>query len=325
MTPARTDVPSPGVLETDRKPLEVPAMATIHVWPDQTVGDHDTHDPTTAPPPPAPALPGTGQRARRRTLSRLGPWALRAASLAAVLALWHVLTTNQVDVWLRFSRVPPPADVVDAFRLQLSEGLHEHVLTSMQRILTGFFLAVLAGVSIGIMVARSARFSDVVRPVIEVVRPIPAIAWVPLAILLFPTSEQGIVFITFLAAFFPVVVSTLHAVRALPSVWEQAARTMGAGRWAVWSRILLPGILPGVFSGLSVAMGVAWICVISAEMISGQLGIGYFTWRSYGLLDYPGVIVGMLTIGFLGWQSAALIELVGRRLTCWLPARETNR
>jgi len=164
-----------------------------------------------------------------------------------------------------------------------------------------------------------------VRPLIEVVRPIPAIAWVPLAILLFPTSEQGIVFITFLAAFFPIVVSTLHAVRALPSVWEEAACTMGAGRWFVWSRILLPGVLPGIFSGLSVAMGVAWICVISAEMISGQLGIGYFTWRSYGLLDYPGVIVGMLTIGFLGWQSAAIIELVGRRLTRWLPSAEGTR
>lgn len=317
MTQISTDVASqrPNPQTT---PTEVPPMAVIHTWPDQTVAREDTEERSL---PPARVVPGRV----RRTLDRLGPWALRAASLAVAVGLWHLLTTNQVDVWLRFSRVPPPADVVDAFRLQLSDGLHAHVLSSMQRILTGFLAAGTIGVAVGMMLARSARFSDVVRPLLEVVRPIPAIAWVPLAILLFPTSEQGIVFITFLAAFFPVVVSTLHAVRALPDVWEQAARTMGAGPWAVWSRILLPGILPGFFSGLSVAMGVAWICVISAEMISGQLGIGYFTWQSYGLLDYPGVIVGMLTIGLLGWLSAAVIELVGRRLTRWLPTGEGSR
>src|SRR5690606_23273651 len=108
------------------------------------------------------------------------------------------------------------------------------------------------------------------------------------AILLFPTGEQGIVFITFFAAFFPVAVSTIHAMHALPKVWEEAARTMGAGRLSVLVHVVLPGAMPGIFSGLSVAMGVAWICVISAEMISGQFGIGYATWQAYGLLDYAG-------------------------------------
>ncbi len=94
----------------------------------------------------------------------------------------------------------------------------------------------------------------------------------PVAILLFPTDEAGIVFITFLAAYFPIMVSTRHAVRALPTLWEDSVRTLGGGRWDVLTRVVLPGILPGVFGGLSVGMGVAWICVISAEMISGRLG-----------------------------------------------------
>lgn len=264
-------------------------------------------------------------RARRRTIVTAGRWALRVASLLAALLVWHLLTANEIDLWLQFSRLPAPVEVFDALRLQLGSGLMDHVLKSMRRILLGFGLAAVVGVGLGMLIARSPRAADMVRPVLEVVRPIPAIAWVPLAILLFPTSEQGIVFITFLAAFFPVMVSTLHAVRAVPLVWEQAALTMGAGRATIWRQILLPGILPGVFSGLSVAMGVAWICVISAEMISGQLGVGYFTWRSYGLLDYPGVVVGMLTIGLLGWQSAAVIEVVGRRLTRWLPSEGRTR
>jgi NitT/TauT family transport system permease protein len=121
---------------------------------------------------------------------------------------------------------------------------------------------------------------------------------------------------------FPVAVSTIHAMHALPKVWEEAAHTLGARRWEILFHIALPGALPGIFSGLSVAVGVAWICVISAEMISGQFGIGYFTWQAYGLLDYPGVVVGMLSIGVLGWATAWLVEMAGRRVNRWLPRAE---
>jgi NitT/TauT family transport system permease protein len=304
--------------QTDEINEEESQMAATEIWP-------VTEDIVDAEPGAERVV--TSPRSGRRNPAKPPPlrWLLRLGSLAIALGLWHLLTTNQVDLWLRFSRVPPPAEVLEALRVQLGAGLGTHVVSSMRRIVTGFVLAGVAGIGIGMLIARSPRFADAARPVLEVIRPIPAIAWVPLAILIFPTSEQGIVFITFLAAFFPVMVSTLHAVRALPAVWEQAALTMGARRRTIWSRVLLPGILPGVFSGLSVAMGVAWICVISAEMISGQFGVGYFTWRSYGLLDYPGVVVGMLTIGLLGWQSAVLIELTGRRLTRWLPSEERSR
>ena len=150
-------------------------------------------------------------------------------------------------------------------------------------------------------------------------RPIPAIALVPVAILLFPSNEQGIVFITFAAAFFPVTVSTRHAVRALTPVWEEAVLTMGGGRWRVLRSVVLPGALPGILGGLSVGIGVSWICVISAEMISGEYGVGYRTWQDYTIVDYPGVFVGMATIGLLGWFTSTAVELAGRRVTRWLP------
>lgn len=245
---------------------------------------------------------------------------LAAVPLAALLLAWYLLTTNQVVFWLRFDKIPTPAQVFDSFRTQLGAATYyRDIFSSTRRILIGFGLATVSGVLIGMAVGRSAVVSALARPVLEVFRPIPAIALVPLAILLFPTGEQGIVFITFFAAFFPVAVSTIHAMHALPKVWEEAAHTLGARRRDILFQIALPGALPGIFSGLSVAMGVAWICVISAEMISGQFGIGYFTWQSYGLLDYPGVIVGMLTIGLLGWFTAWLVELAGRRVNRWLP------
>lgn len=263
------------------------------------------------------------RRPRRSVRTRLLRWLVRATSLALAVLLWWLLTENDVRLWLRFDQIPGPVEVYGAFRHQLSTPLYyQDLAQSLVRILTGFALASVAGIGLGIVLARSRWLADFVQPVLEVVRPIPAIALVPVAILLFPTNEQGIVFITSTAAFFPILVSTRHAVRALPTVWEDALLTMGASRRRVLSTVVLPGIVPGIFGGLSVGMGVAWICVISAEMISGDLGLGYRTWQAYTIVDYPGVLVGMLSIGAIGWLTSSCVEILGRRLTRWLSSEQ---
>jgi NitT/TauT family transport system permease protein len=253
-------------------------------------------------------------------------WLVRIGSVAAAIALWQLLTANDVRLWLRFDTLPTVTEIVHAFGNRL--GTQEYWLDlgqSLIRILTGFALAAIAGVVTGILLGRSPRFANVFGPLTELARPIPAIAIVPVAILLFPSDEAGIVFITFLAAYFPIMVSTRHAVRALPTLWEDSVRTLGGSRWDVIARVVLPGILPGVFGGLSVGIGVAWICVISAEMISGRLGVGYRTWQAYTVLAYPEVFVGIITIGVLGFGTSAAIELIGRRVTRWLPRGQEAR
>ncbi|WP_426502381.1 ABC transporter permease [Dactylosporangium sp. McL0621] len=273
----------------------------------------------------AATVPSSRRPAATRRYPRWLRWTVRIASLAAALALWQWASAAGLHLFLRFDRLPGPLAVADAWGGHLGTAQYWlDVAQSLVRILTGFALAAVLGVAAGIAVARSRIAADVLQPLFEVARPIPAIALVPVAILLFATDEQGIVFITGTAAFFPVLVSTRHAVRALPAVWEDAVRTMGGGRLRVLGTVVLPGILPGVFGGLSVGMGVAWICVISAEMISGDFGIGYRTWQAYTIVDYPGVLVGMATIGVLGWLTSGAVELLGRRLTRWLPARGTG-
>ncbi len=264
----------------------------------------------------APAEPIRRKPGRSVWRSRV----IRLASVAAAIALWQVLTANDVRLWLRFDTLPTVTDVLSAFGDQLGTDLYWMDLgQSLIRILTGFGLAAFIGIAAGIGLARSNLFADTFGPLAELARPIPAIAVVPVAILLFPTDEAGIVFITFLAAFFPILVSTRHAVHALPTLWEDSVRTLGGNRWDVLFRVVLPGSLPGVFGGLSVGMGVAWICVISAEMISGRLGVGYRTWQAYTIVDYPGVFVGIITIGILGFLTSTAVEVVGRRVTRWLP------
>ncbi|MER7954670.1 ABC transporter permease [Streptomyces sp. NPDC096030] len=249
-----------------------------------------------------------------------GRWLLRAVSLGAALGLWQLLTSLDVNLWLRFEQFPTVGEVASAAADRVGTDVYWQDLGhSLRRIMVGFLLASVAGVAVGTFVARSRWAADLLGPVLEVARPVPAIALVPVAILLLPSNEQGIVFITFTAGFFPVLVSTRHAVRALTPVWEEAVLTMGGGRTRVLFSVVLPGALPGIFGGLSVGIGVAWICVISAEMISGEYGVGYRTWQDYTVVDYPGVFVGMATIGALGWLTSTAVELLGRRVTSWLP------
>ena len=172
----------------------------------------------------------TPRRPRRSAGNRLLRWLVRATSLALAVLLWWLLTENDVRLWLRFDQIPGPVEVYEAFRHQLSTPLYyQDLAQSLVRILTGFALASVAGVGLGILLARSRWLADFFQPVLEVVRPIPAIALVPVAILLFPTNEQGIVFITSTAAFFPILVSTRHAVRALPTVPDAQLVIVGDG------------------------------------------------------------------------------------------------
>lgn len=269
--------------------------------------------PASAESPSTTQVPGA--RARR--------WQSRIIRLAAVvgaIVVWQVLTADHIRLWVRFDTLPTVTQILTAFEHQLGTQTYWLDLAqSLIRILTGFVLAAVVGVVSGVALGRSRLAADILGPLTELARPIPAIAIVPVAILMFPTDEAGIVFITFLAAYFPIMVSTRHAVRALPTIWEDSVRTLGGSRWDVLLRVVLPGSLPGVFGGLSVGIGVAWICVVSAEMISGRLGVGYRTWQAYTIVDYPGVFVGIITIGLLGFGTSATVELLGRRVTRWLP------
>ncbi|MEU6225477.1 ABC transporter permease [Streptomyces sp. NPDC047042] len=268
----------------------------------------------------------TAPAARSAFSTPYARYALRAASLLAALGIWQLLTSHHVNLWLRFAQFPTATQVASEFAHRLGTAVYWQDLTdSLTRILTGFALAAVAGIAVGTAIARSRIAADLLGPLLEVLRPIPAIALVPVAILLFPTNEQGIVFITFTAAFFPVLVSTRHAVRALTPVWEEAVLTMGGGRLRVLASVVLPGALPGILGGLSVGIGVSWICVISAEMISGQYGVGYRTWQDYTIVNYPGVLVGMATIGLLGWLTSTAVEVAGRRVTRWLPRPAAER
>ncbi len=245
--------------------------------------------------------------------------ALRVASVGLCILLWQWVAANHINLgMMTFQNVPPPDEVLSAaWSLLQSPALLSHLAASLSRVFAGFLAAALAGIVLGLIVGRSRWAEDVLLPPLEVLRPIPAVAWIPLAILMFPSSEISMVFITFTGALFPVLLNTIHGVESIDPRLVASARSLGSGRRAIFTEVILPGAAPSIVTGLSIGMGTAWFCLVTAEMISGQFGIGYYTWASYTIQNYAEIVVGMLFIGVFGMGSSVLVKRLGNALMPW--------
>jgi NitT/TauT family transport system permease protein len=242
-----------------------------------------------------------------------------AISIAGWLALWELASAREWELFLfRFENIPAPSEVLRAGADLISDPkLGSHVWNSLRRIFAGFGLAAVLAVAAGLGIGRLRLARESLMPPLEVLRPVPAVAWIPLSILLFSSAEQSMVFITFIGAFFPILLNTIHGVEAIDSRLIHASLTLGAGPVAVFREVILPGALPSIITGLSIGMGTSWFSLVSAEMISGQFGIGYYTWEAYTLQNYSNIVLGMVGIGVLGMGSSVLIKRVGRRCMPW--------
>jgi NitT/TauT family transport system permease protein len=241
-------------------------------------------------------------------------------SLSVILGLvfWHLATEYNFNYYINFESIPGPVGVGSAFVAQLADSeFYIHILVSMKRILIAFSIAVFLGIGIGLIIGRSRNMRAAVSPYIEIIRPIPAVAWIPLAILMWPTEESSIIYITFLGALFPIILNTVHGVEQTPEVLVRAALSLGAKRSQVFRHVVFPAALPSISAGLAIGMGVSWFSLLAGEIISGQYGIGYFTWNAYSLINYPDIVVGMLVIGGLGSLSTFLVRLAMRPSLRW--------
>jgi len=261
-------------------------------------------------------------------IARVTAWAwrrylVRASAIVGALIVWHLLSANKVNFLISFENIPTPVVVFKQFYVLLgTQEFYIHIGVSLERIAIAFTSASIFGIGIGIFMGRSRLMFDIMMPYIEILRPIPAVAWIPLAILIFPTEESSIIYITFLGTFFPVVLNTVHGVEQTPEALVRAAKSLGAGTRSILWHVILPGALPSIMAGLAIGMGVAWFSLLAGEIISGQYGIGYFTWNSYTLIEYPNIIIGMLTIGGLGTLSTYLVKQASKPALRWQEHKE---
>jgi len=268
-------------------------------------------------------------RTRKKLASRA---TLRAViALVTFVVLWELGSRSKA--WLGFSmpwvgQVPAPTAVLHVWAgLITSRGYWDSWYLSLLRVLVGFVAAMIIGIPLGLMMAVSKTFNSLTFPSFEILRPIPPLAWVPVSIIFWPTQELSIAFVTFLGAFFTVVINVVGGAKSIDGRYFQAAQSMGASQWDIFRRIVLPATLPSIVVGSSVGMGITWNVVVAAEMISGGGssgsggGLGFFIWNSYVGGSYEQIVVGMISIGIAGYACSSVLRGLGGLATPWLKKR----
>jgi NitT/TauT family transport system permease protein len=236
-------------------------------------------------------------------------------SIAAVMVIWELGRRYRVPL---LGAVPAPSEVLSSLDRILGDGkFWGNWTASFSRVLIGFVAAQLIGIPLGLAMATHRLTRQLTFPILEILRPIPPLAWVPTAIIFWPTTESSIAFVIFLGAFFTVVLNVLGGARSLDVRYVRAAMSLGSRRSDIFWRIVLPATLPSIFTGMAVGMGITWEVVVAAEMIAGKSGLGYFTWASYVGGNYPQIIIGMASIGIAGYLCSGVIRAAGKLFAPW--------
>jgi NitT/TauT family transport system permease protein len=259
-----------------------------------------------APVSAAQALRTTWLQHRIQTVS------FRVFSVLLFIAAWAIFSALPWAI-----QIPSPLDALRSAAQLDPETFLTDVALSAYRVVLGFIVAAFIGVPLGIGIGYSPIIRDLVFPSIELFRPIPPIAWIPLAILFFPKIEWMIIFLTFYGAFFPIVYNTVAGVSGIRATYIQAGKSLGASEWTLFWHVVLPAALPVIFTGLYVAIGVAWLMVVAGEMIANKGGIGAMTWQAYQTTHYSRIFVGMAAIGIVGYLSSLLVSLISRVVIRW--------
>lgn len=251
------------------------------------------------------------QQAKRKLLN----WttARRISSVLLFLLAWTIL----VQFIPHFHQIPSPQSVFMAlFQLKVSVVLLE-IGRSFMRVMAGFAIGLLIGFPIGVLIGYSRIANYLLFPAVEMVRPIPPIAWIPLTVLFFIEVEAQIVYLTFYGAFFPIVYNTMGGISEVDIRLPRAAMSFGVDRWGMLWKVILPAAMPQIFTGMKVAIGITWLMVVAAEMIASKGGLGYWVWYHHTVMEHSMVILGMGIIGLCGALCSVAIDMIGNHFMKW--------
>ena len=254
-------------------------------------------------------------------LNRFGRLSLALALPAACLVLWQVAVSGQ-----RYSLIPPPTEVAlqwwdmvfggiwdDAY----SQTMWAHARASILRVCGGFALAAAVGIPLGLVMGRIALVRRLVDPTLQILRPIPVTAWLPLALILFGIGPSSAFFLVFLGAFWPILLNTVFGGRNTDRKLVEAAAMLGVRRAEMFRKVILPAALPSIFTGLRLSLGIAWVVIVIGEMTGVRTGLGALIMEARQLSRTAVVLSGMITIGALGFLSDVALVALGRRLLAW--------
>mgnify|MGYP006148253475 FL=1 len=245
----------------------------------------------------------------------------------AGIGLWLLTYFLLNEYWklFPFFKIPGPVEVITEWVSRdpiwgtslFTEDYYINIWVSCRRVIIGFALATVLGVPLGLFMGWSKKFKDYTFPVLETLRPIPILAWVPLAIVMFSGFETPIIYLATLASFFVTTLNTMLGVESIDESYFRAAGCLGSKKRHVFMNVVVPGSLPFIFTGLQISIGVAWFSLVAAEMISGDYGLGYMIMASYMVNKYTTMVMAMLTLGLVGWITSAMVRAAGNRMMRW--------
>lgn len=243
-----------------------------------------------------------------------------AVSVIAFFVFWHVAVVIGLS---GFEELPTPIQTLRMFFAEYvaNPDYWGSWVVSFQRVLYGFLIAQVLGIPLGLVFGTSPRFRGLFFPVFELLRPIPPLAWVPISILFWPTNESSIVFITFIGAFFVIVINVYEGVRSIKHEHMWLAQSLGASKLAIFGRIMLPSVIPSIAVGMTLGIAITWNVVIAAEMIASDSGLGRMTWEGYVSSTPEVVLIGMISIGLAGYLSSITVDWIERRMMPWKETR----
>ncbi len=263
----------------------------------------------------------TAQTRRKPGVARRFRWAVLPILF---LVAWEVAAILIDNPFILPTIESVAAVLITPFAPILGTGsLVENAAVSLARVLTGFLIGAALAIPLGVAMGRWPIVEELVDPLVQIFRPVPPLAWVPLALAWFRIGLTSMVFIIALGAFFPVLLNTLDGVRSVKRTWVEAAMTLGATERQLLGRVILPGALPTIWTGMRVGFGIAWMCVVAAEMMPGtNSGLGYLILYSYNFSQVQVIVAGMIVIGLIGLLIDIALRQVELRRFRW---RELER
>ena len=194
-------------------------------------------------------------------------------------------------------------------------GIGWNVLASLQRVAVGFGLAALVGIPLGFLIGRFVFVSRMFTPLIALLRPVSPLAWLPIGLLLFQKAEPASSWTIFICSIWPMVINTAEGVKRIPADYLNVARVLQLSEWTVMRRILFPAVLPAVLTGVRLSIGIAWLVIVAAEMLTGGVGIGFWIWNEWNNLNVENILIAIVIIGVVGLLLEQGLMLIARRFS----------
>jgi len=283
----------------------------------------------TSPPHPAAYELGAKADAARARMQSTGyrrtpppDWVLTACAWLAGIAVFVAGWTLVAKLG---GRIPDPLTVGaaaakiygDPFYSKgpNDQGIGWNVLSSLKRVGLGFGLAALVGIPLGFMIGRWRFLSGMAAPVIALLKPVSPLAWLPIGLLVFKAANPAAIYVIFVCSLWPMIVNTAVGVRQIPQDYLNVARVLQLSEWKVFTKILFPAVLPYMITGVRLSIGVAWLVIVAAEMLTGGVGIGFWVWDEWNNLKVEHIIIAILTIGLVGLALEQGLVLLARRFS----------